>query len=90
MPARARPPTLAGTILDQLAPEQARTQHAWGVDTLQAKCPTATDHLGTARESLLTCAASPGIPGSRCRRAAVQRRPNKAFRRTGMAGIFLP
>ncbi|MEU8403136.1 transposase, partial [Nonomuraea sp. NPDC048892] len=48
--------TLVRTIFDQPDAASVRTQHAWVVQTLEAKHPAAAEHLDAAREDLIAFA----------------------------------
>jgi transposase-like protein len=81
--------TLVRTIFDQPDAVSVRAQHAWVVQTLEAKHPAAAEHLDAAREDLLAFAAFPREIWPQIWSNNPQERLNKEIRRrTDVVGIF--
>ena len=81
--------TLVRTIFDQPDAASVRTQHAWVVQTLEAKHPAAAEHLDAAREDLIAFAAFPREIWTQIWSNNPQERLNKEIRRrTDVVGIF--
>jgi putative transposase len=81
--------TLVRTIFDQPDAALVRTQHAWVVQTLEAKHPAAAEHLDAAREDLIAFAAFPREIWTQIWSNNPQERLNKEIRRrTDVVGIF--
>ncbi|NRQ40894.1 IS256 family transposase [Nonomuraea sp. NN258] len=81
--------TLVRTIFDQPEAASVRAQHAWVVQTLEAKHPAAAEHLDAARDDLLAFAAFPREIWSQLWSNNPQERLNKEIRRrTDVVGIF--
>ncbi|PZG15897.1 IS256 family transposase [Nonomuraea aridisoli] len=81
--------TLVRTIFDQPDSASVRAQHAWVVQTLEAKHPAAAEHLDAAREDLIAFAAFPREIWPQIWSNNPQERLNKEIRRrTDVVGIF--
>jgi transposase-like protein len=81
--------TLVRTLFDQPDAASVRTQHAWVVQTLEAKHPAAAEHLDAARDDLIAFAAFPREIWTQIWSNNPQERLNKEIRRrTDVVGIF--
>jgi transposase-like protein len=81
--------TLVRTIFDQPDAASVRAQHAWVVQTLEAKHPAAAEHLDAAREDLIAFAGFPREIWPQIWSNNPQERLNKEIRRrTDVVGIF--
>ncbi|BCJ64798.1 IS256 family transposase [Polymorphospora rubra] len=81
--------TMVRTIFDQPDPGEVRAQYARVVDTINAKYPTAAEHLDQAREDLLAFTNFPHEIWRQIWSNNPQERLNKEIRRrTDVVGIF--
>ncbi|WP_345694530.1 transposase, partial [Nonomuraea thailandensis] len=81
--------TLVRTLFDQPDAVSVRAQHAWVVQTLEAKHPAAAEHLDAAREDLIAFAGFPREIWPQIWSNNPQERLNKEIRRrTDVVGIF--